>query len=343
VSAKKILVFGGAGFMATYLIDALARQHYEVTASDISEQSAGYFRDRGIPFVKVDITRREQFDLIPHAAFDAVIHLAATQPANLSKDNYSSEKYIDVNISGTVNILEFCRARQIRRVVYASSHRNTQGLWGHDRAITEDAGRAIKFDGEYAMFSITESAAQDCVTHYTAQYGLSGITFRLPPVYGFGPHTEIYKDGMPIKTGFQIFIDNAKAGKPIELWGDASKGRDIIYVKDVIDAYIKAIEQPDVTGLFNITSGTLLTLRQEAEAIIEVFAPPGVHIELIERPEKTNNIDNFLYDISKAKRELGWAPRYTFKEMLYDFEREAKNNTFGHLIENRRKNLTIGA
>ncbi|WP_374032739.1 NAD-dependent epimerase/dehydratase family protein [Bdellovibrio bacteriovorus] len=73
------------------------------------------------------------------------------------------------------------------------------------------------------MFSISESAAQDCVYHYNAQYGLNGVIFRLPPVYGYGPHTEIFKDGKPTKTGFQIFIDNAKACKPIELWEIAIK------------------------------------------------------------------------------------------------------------------------
>ena len=343
MSGKKILVFGGAGFIATYLIDTLVRAGHEVTATDISEQGAEYCREKGIPYVRVDITQRSQFSLIPPIAYDAVIHLAATQPANLSKENYSAEKYVSVNIAGTVNILEYCRERNIPRIVYASSHRNTQGLWQRDRAITEEDGRAIKFDGEYAMFSISESAAQDCVHHYTAQYGLNGIVFRLPPVYGFGPHTEIYKDGVPIKTGFQIFIDNAKAGRPIELWGDAGKGRDIIYIKDVVDAFVKALENSTVNGLFNITSGTRLSLRQEADAIIDVFAPPGVDIEVTERPEKPNNIDSFLYDISKAKNQLGWYPRYPFKEMLLDFIREEQANTFGHLIENRRKNLDIGA
>jgi UDP-glucose 4-epimerase len=343
MSKQKVLVFGAAGFMGTYLVDALVAQGYDVTASDLNTESASFFADKGVPFVPLDITDRATFAAIPATAFDAVIHLAATQPANVSAQRYAAESYINVNVGGTLNILEFCRERNIGRLIYASSHRNTQGLWARNRAITEEDGRAIKYDGEYAMFSISESAAQDCVLHYNAQYGLNGIIFRLPPVYGFGPHTEIFKDGVPIKTGFQIFIDNAKAGKPIELWGDSSKGRDIIYIKDVIAAYIKALEHRTVNGLFNITSGTRLTLREEAQAIIDVFAPPGVQIAITERPEKQNNIDNFLYDIGKAKRELGWSPQYSFKDMLLDFILEENANTFGHLIENRRKMLNATA
>jgi len=339
MSKQHILIFGAAGFMGTYLADALLAQGYAVTASDISAAGERYYAGRGVPFIKLDITDRAAFAAIADTPFDAVIHLAATQPANVSAQTYAAQNYIDVNVGGTLNILEFCRTRGIARLVYASSHRNTQGLWARNRAITEDEGRAIKYDGEYAMFSISESAAQDCVLHYVAQYGLNGIIFRLPPVYGYGPHTEIFKDGVPIKTGFQIFIDNAKAGKPIELWGDSSKGRDIIYIKDVIDAYIKALERPTVNGLFNITSGTRLSLREEAQAIIDVFAPEGASIAMTERPEKQNNIDNFLYDIGKAKRELGWSPRYAFKDMLRDFIREEETKAFGHLIENRRKML----
>ncbi len=234
--------------------------------------------------------------------------------------------------------MEFCKRNGIDKIIYASSHRNTQGLWTNNRAIREDEGRAIKYDGEYAMFSISESAAQDCVLHYNAQYGLRGIIFRLPPVYGFGPHTEIFKDGKPIKTGFQIFIDNAKICKPIEVWGDCNKGRDIIYIKDVISAFVKAIKSQNAVGLYNITSGNRLTLKEEAEIIAKVFWADNSKPVIVEKPEKANSIDNFLYDISKAKKELDWSPQFNFEDMLYDFIKESDNNSFGYLLE-KRKNM----
>lgn len=336
---KKILVFGAAGFMGTYLIDALSRQNFEITASDISAIGREYYLSKNIPYVHVDITKREEFSKLPQVPFDAVIHLAATQPANVSEENYAAEDYINVNVSGTINILEYCRKNEAGKLIYASSHRNTQGLWENNRAITEEDGRAIKYDGEYAMFSISESAAQDCVLHYNAQYGVNGIIFRLPPVYGFGPHTEIFKNGKPIKTGFQIFIDNAKACKPIEIWGDGSKGRDIIYIKDVISAFIKAIDHPNAKGLFNITSGRRLTLREEAETIAKVFWRAESAPVFIEKPELENNMDCFLYDIGKAERELDWHPQYGFEDMLYDFAKEGESNAFGYLLEKRKKML----
>ena len=342
MSNKKILVFGAAGFMGSYLISDLVAQGFDVVASDISNVGQDFYKEKNIPYINVDITKKEEFKNLAVASYDAVIHLAATQPANVSANSYDPKEYINVNVMGTLNILEFCRENEIKKIIYASSHRNTQGFWIRNKAITEEDGRAIKFDGEYAMFSISESAAQDCVHHYNAQYGLNGVIFRLPPVYGYGPHTEIFKDGKPIKTGFQIFIDNAKACKPIELWGDANKGRDIIYIKDVISAFVKALKIKDVKGLFNITSGTRLTLREEAEIIAKVFWGDDSKPVFIERPDKQNSIDNFLYDIAKAKNELGWSPVYSFEDMLHDFIKEGQTNTFGYLLEKRKAMLKNG-
>ncbi len=335
---KNILVFGAAGFMGTYLIDELSKQNYNITASDINKIGEKYYKEKNIPYIYVDITKKEDFEKLPKEKFDAVLHLAAFQPANVSTKNYDPKTYINVNVIGTLNILEFCRENNAGKIIYATSHRNTQGLWVEDKAIKETDGRSIKYTGEYSMFSISETAAQDCVLHYQAQYGLNSIIFRLPPVYGFGPHTEIFKDGKPIKTGFQIFIDNSIAGKPLELWGDSSKGRDIVYIKDVIDAFIKGINNDRAQGLYNITSGRYLTLREEAEIIAKVFWSSDSDPVLIERPEKNNGMDSFVYDISKAKEELDWSPKYSFEDMLMDYIKEGKDNKFGYLVE-KRKNM----
>jgi len=339
MSKQNILVLGAAGFMGTYLIDELVKQHYQVTASDISNIGENYYRGKNIPYIHVDITKKNEFEKFQKLSFDVVIHLAATQPANVSKENYDPRSYINVNVIGTLNILEFCRENNIPKIIYASSHRNTQELWVSDKKIKEADGRSIKYTGEYAMFSISESAAQDCVQHYIMQYGLQGIIFRLPPVYGYGPHTEIFKNGKPIKTGFQIFIENALSCKPLEVWGDWLKGRDIIYIKDVIAAFIKAINNEQARGLYNITSGRYLTLKEEAETIARVFWADESSPIILQKPDKPNDIDSFVYDISKAEEELGWSPAYDFEAMLIDYIEESKNKNFEFLIEKRKRML----
>lgn len=255
----------------------------------------------------------------------------------MSEEAYDPMDYIKVNVMGTLNILEYCRTVGVHKIIYANSHRNTQGLWEQGKPIREDDGRAIKYTGEYAMFSISESAAQDCVEHYRQQYGMQGIIFRLPPVYGYGPHTEIFWQGKPIKTGFQIFIENSMAGKTIEVWGDCNKGRDIVYVKDVVSAIVLSLKREDVTGLYNIASGRPISLKEEVQKIAKIFSPESSKPKIIYRPEKPNSIEPFLYDISKAKRDLGWSPQYDFEEMLLDYKKEMESGRFDYLLQRRRQ------
>jgi UDP-glucose 4-epimerase len=333
-----IIVFGAGGFIGTYTTDQLIRDGYQVVASDVSAMGGAYYEQRGVPYHRIDITDRSAFAVLPARGIEAVVHLACVQPANVSEAKYDPADYIRVNVLGTINILEFCRANRVPKILYTSSHRNTQGMWEQKvgTPIRESDGRSIKFTGDYAMFSISESAAADVVEHYAQTYGFDGIIFRLPPVYGYGPHTEIFKDGKPLKTGFQVFIENAEQGRPLELWGDAENGRDIVYVKDVASAIALAVRTPGIRGLFNISSGRRLSLKEQAEAIIRVFSPPTKKSEIRYRPEKANLIESYVYDIGKARKALGWEPKYSFDDMLRDYVKEQQSGRFAYLVEKRK-------
>lgn len=331
-----IIVFGAAGFIGTYLVDQLVTDDFDVLATDISQLGKAYYKKRGISFVRLDITREKGFEELPHKEVEAVVNLACLQPANVSETEYSPVKYIETNVIGTLNILEFCRRTGAHKVVCFNSHRAVEGLWQAGKPIREEA-RAIRYTGEYAMYVISESAAADCVEHYRQEYGIQGIIFRLPPVYGYGPHTEIFKNGKPLKTGFKVFIENAIAGKPLEVWGDCNKGRDIIYVKDVVTAIILALKSRDAVGLYNIASGRTLSLKEEAETIVKVFSSRDHPSRITYRQDKSNSIEPFLYDISKARVELRWSPQYSFEEMLVDYRKEMESGRFMFLLEKRKR------
>jgi len=332
-----IIVFGAAGFIGTYLVSQLVKDVSDVLASDISDLSELYYSKQQIRYMKLDITDRAAFDRLPKQGVDAIINLACVQPANVSEEQYDPVDYIRVNVIGTLNILDYCRNAKVPKIIYTCSHRNTQGLWKDKKIISESDGRSIKYTGDYAMFSISESAASDCVEHYAQVYGMQGIVLRLPPVYGYGPHTIIFKDGKPLKTGFQFFIENASAGKPLEVWGDSGSGRDIVYVKDVVTAIGLALKNNNVSGLYNISSGRLLSLKEQAEIIAKVFGPSNAAPKIVYWPDKLNSIENYVYDIQKAKRELGWSPRYSFEDMLIDYKKEMESGRFDFLVEKRKQ------
>jgi UDP-glucose 4-epimerase len=333
-----IIVFGAGGFIGTYLTDQLVKEGYNVVASDFTEIGEAYYRAQGVPYHNVDITKKDAFAALPVDGVEAVVHLACVQPANVSERQYDPVDYVRVNVLGTLNILDFCRVNSIPKILYTCSHRNTQGMW-EEKACTpiqESDGRSIKFTGDYAMFSISESAAADCVEHYTQTYGIEGVIFRLPPVYGYGPHTEIFKDGKPLKTGFQVFVEKAEQGLPIEIWGDPNNGRDIVYVKDVVSAMESALHTGGVGGLYNISSGRRLSLQEQVESVVRVFSPSGKMSEIRYRPEIPNLIETYVYDVGKAARVFGWKPRYSFEEMLVDYRKEMESGRFSFLVEKRK-------
>ncbi|MHB8770850.1 MAG: NAD-dependent epimerase/dehydratase family protein [Syntrophales bacterium] len=335
---KQVLVVGAAGFIGTYLIDELRKAEFRVLACDVNAVGRAHYRKLGVPFEIIDVTKKSDMEKLPKKGIDAVVNLACVQPANVNKEAYDPIAYVKVNVIGTLNLLEYCRTAKVPQMILATSHRNTKGLWKKGKRIREDEGRAPDLTGEYAMFSISESAAEDCVEYYSRDYGLRGIVFRFPPVYGYGPHTIIFKDGKETTTGFQAFIDNAVAGKPIELWGDPNVGRDIIYVKDAVGAFVSALRNAKAKGLYNISSGRALSLRKQAEETLRVFGS-NEEQRIVFRPQKKNSIDPFLYDNAKAKRDLGWSPRYTFRDLLVDYQKEMECKRFHYLVKKRQQML----
>ena len=147
-----VIVFGAGGFIGTYLIDQLLTEGFDILATDINQIAETYYKERRIPFVLLDITRKEEFDRLPSEGVDSVVHLACLQPTNTSKEQYDPMSYIKVNVIGTLNILKFCQKTGIRKAIYTTSHREVECLWKPGRAIREDAARAIKYTGEYAMY-----------------------------------------------------------------------------------------------------------------------------------------------------------------------------------------------
>jgi len=292
-----IVVIGASGFIGTYLVDELIVQGREVFATGRSNLSMEYFAGRGIKSAKVDITKQQELAKLPKENIEAVVLLASMMPVN--DDGCPPQRYVDVNITGTLNVLEYCRINKAKKIIYGSSHFDVAGLWDCGRAITEEDERTIDYTDDHAVYIITKIAAVNLVEHYHQTHGVVGITCRLPGVYGFGPHTEIYADGGKIRIlRTTMFIRNAIAGEPIDIWGDSSRGHDFVYVKDVVGAIIGAIDSNRAHGLYNIASGVRTSIEEEVKGIIEVFSSPMHRSEIRYRTDKPN-IPNFCGKCNK--------------------------------------------
>lgn len=335
-----IVIIGATGFIGMYTVEAFLKAGKQVVATGRNKVLGEQIEKMGARFVTLDITRPDEFEKLPTEGVEGVILLAGLLPANTTADlenNENAADYFEVNVIGSINVLEYCRCNGIRKVIGNCSYSDVSGAWGKGYQITEEEPRAFKFKGDHAVYVISRNACNDVMEYYNQQHNMQCAWFRFPPVYGVGPHGTIYVNGKPYKSGIATFIDNAIEGKNIELWGDPHIKRDIVYVKDVASAYVKALESDKTYGLYNMTSGTQLDLEDQAKAVIKVFGKDKGS-KIVYRPEKKNNTPSFWYSMEKAKRDFGFVPQYTnYEDMMIDYKKELESGRWNALIDSGNK------
>ena len=215
------------------------------------------------------------------------------------------------------------------------SYGDVANAWRMNPPVDEYEPRSFNFTGDHAVYVISKNAAADVAEYYNQQHGMKNAWFRLPPVYGVGPHGYLKVNGKIVKSGLQIFIDKAKVGEDIEVYGYLA--RDVVYVKDVAQAYYKAAKSDRTYGLYNITAGHATTLLEQAEVCAELFAQDDEHkSKVIYRDDMENSGKSYLFSINKAKRDFGYDPKFSdFKELMKDYIMEQERGVYPALFANR--------
>lgn len=331
-----IVVIGASGFIGTYLVDLLMSKGYSVMATGRRRSALEYYIKHDISCMELDITNKEDFGKLPTKDVEAVILLAALLPANATIDDPYA--YVEINIKGTLNTLEYCRENNIKRIISTTSYADIQNYWKKDTALKDDTPRSFNLSGDHACYVISKNAATDFILHYNVNYEMNGVIFRLPPVYGVGPHSEIYADGKLYKSGFQRFVESAERGEPITIFGDKGVSRDVVSVKDVVSAFINVIQSDRASGIYNISSGTAVTLEDQVKTIIEIFSKDEKKSIIKYCPEKKNNSQSYLFDITRAKKDFGYNPQFTsFKDLLTEYKKDMEDSRFTTFFEDRIK------
>lgn len=322
------IVIGASSFIGVYTVDELITRGCKVLATGRNELFRKHYDSLGVDYINLDITNKNDFDKLPQEDVEGVILLAALLPANSSVNidqNENASDYFTVNTIGTINVLEYCRKNGIKRVISTCSYADVSNKWG-TKELSEDEVKDFSYVGDHAAYVISKNAANDMLEYYNQQHKMKNAWFRLPPVYGVGPHDSLYINGEYKKSGLKTFIDNAKCGKDICIFGNKELSRDIAYVKDVANAFYLALTSEKTCGMYNIVSCKNVTLQEQAEVIIELWSKDKKSI-ITYNPQISNNTSSYSFSINKAKNDFNYCPKYnTFRVMMSDYKKDLDSN-----------------
>lgn len=320
---KNVIIIGGNSFIGYYTIQAFLQSNYAVTVTSRNPKFKDYCEKKNLEYFHCDLASAEDIIHLPQKSFDAVILLAGLLPANVDQSTKNlalNAKYIDINVNGQIDILNYCKDNGISKLISTTSYADTSNFWNTQHIITEEDPISFNHSGDHAMYVISKDAAKAISLYYNQEYGMQNIIFRLPPVYGVGPHTQLYDNGKLRKSGIALFIEQAQQRKNIIVFGKDCF-RNIVSVKDVAKAFVLATESRNACGLYNVMSEKSVSLFEQAVAISEVFS--GGHAKVMRDFSKENLSASYYYSIEKAHQDFGYQPCFSDpKAMMQDYKED---------------------
>jgi UDP-glucose 4-epimerase len=287
----KVLISGGAGLIGSNLAEKLLNSGHTVCLLDrFSGYKIKYYRSLKLKFpklilLKADITRFSQIKKVFPDKIDWVFHLAGLSQTKESLEN--PLLYHQVNVGGTLNILEAVRCNKIKKFIYAAS----SSCYGQARIFPTPETAPISISSPYAL---SKYMAEQYVLHYGRVYKLPIISMRLSTVYGQSK-VDVHDFG-PI---FRIFIKQIKLKLPITIRGNGKQSFDFVYVSDVVDAFIKATRSNVCGEIFNVGSGQFYSLNTIGKFI---------KAQVLYIPKNKHEVTKTQLDIQKIQKLLLWKP-----------------------------------
>lgn len=290
------LVTGGAGFIGSHLVDSLLAQGRSVRAFDsfVVGRRANLKQHGGNS--RLDVIEGDVADPAAVAAaidgVERVFHLAAR--ADIVPSIQEPEAYFRSNVDGTFCMLEASRRHSVKRFVYVASS-SCYGI-----PATYPTAEDAPADPRYP-YALTKYLGEQLVMHWAQVYRLPAVSVRFFNVYGPRARTSGTYGAV-----FGVFLAQLLAGQPLTIVGDGEQTRDFTFVSDVVDALI-TVAQSDKSGeIYNVGSGQPVSVN---ELVRLLGSPQTVHI-----PKRPGEPDCTWADISKIRRDLGWAPKVSFAE-----------------------------
>ena len=311
---SRVLVTGASGFIGRRLVRCLLAAGHPVVAAT---RRPGVLRDIDVQVAPLDIGDRRGLAGLP-GEIDVVVH-AAAERLDSKTDWLTLAKVVRVNTLGTLNMLEYAERHHVKRFVYCS----TLSAYALPQSVPiREDGLTYPAQGPDSFYAISKLAGELLCARLHQEGRLACYCLRLARVYG--------PEESP-QSLLSSWVQRTSKGEEIVVHGDGQRSLDFLYVDDAVRAIAVAVESDWNGGVVNIGSGVETTWRSLAEAIVEVFSPPGRRAPVRYVPEGPRT--RCYLDISQARTSLGFVPRYSLKDGLLDWRASKFAHTSGQLVK----------
>ncbi len=290
----KILVLGGGGFIGYPLVEDLVVAGHEVKVLGRS-RLPGRPLPAGVQYVSGELADSQLMrELLVDV--DAVAHLiSGTVPSTGDKD---PGKDVELNLLGTLSLLEDMAACNVTRILYLSSGGT---VYGKPQEVPIPEGHILD---PICSYGVVKVAIESYLKLYESKAGIRPVVIRASNPYG------LYQGNLGVQGIIGTYLNLALKHQPIEIWGDGSAIRDYIHVKDLSSLCVTALLS-DRVGVYNGGSGTGTSVLHIAEIVQEITGNP---IPIVYKPHRSLDVPVSVLDIERAKMDFDWEPKIGLRE-----------------------------
>ena len=284
----RILVTGGAGFIASHVSDRLLALGHQVVIVDNLATGKRENLPASATFYEADIRDQDLRILFAEARPEVVIHHAAHIDVTRSvrEPTYDAS----INILGSLNLLECCREHGVRKIIYAGTG---GALFGEPSYLPVDEDHPID---PISPYGVSKHTVEHYLFAYRANHGIDYIVLRYPNVYG--PRQDPHGEAGVVA----IFALQLLTGRQPVIFGDGTKTRDYCYVADIAEANVIALNSA-ASGVYNLGRGIEVSDLQVFETVRTAV---GSDTEPVFAAVRPGEVEHIALDSSKAGSELGW-------------------------------------
>lgn len=301
---KKCLVLGGRGFIGAHLVDALLARGYFVRCFDrphVTPLGEAHLSNQRFELFEGDLL--SEADVIEAVqGCDVCFHLVST---TLPKSSNADPVFdVESNVLGTLRLLSHAIQSGLKKVIFVSSGGTVYGV------PTQLPIPETHPTDPLCSYGIVKLTIEKYLWLFHQLHGLDYRVLRISNPYGPRQRTHASQGAVA------VFLGKVVRGEPVEIWGDGSVVRDYVYIADVVDALLLALETNSDKQVFNIGAGRGLSLNEMLDAIEKVT---GRVAERHYSPGRAFDVPESVLCIAQARQHLGWSPNVSFEQGLERF------------------------